>query len=232
MENTLVQEPVKMTYNMYKRNKYSNQTKKEEIINVLTHGIGVGLSITALVLLVVFASIQGNPWKIVSFSIYGASLIILYTVSTCYHIVKSDKKKKLFQMLDHVSIFLLIAGSYTPFVLVPLRGAWGWTIFGIVWGIALFGITAKIILGNKHEFVMVICYLIMGWVIVIAAKPLFEVLSTSGIIWLAIGGLSYSLGTIFFMAEKIPYHHAIWHMFVLGGSVCQFFSIFYHVLFN
>lgn len=222
MEKTLVLEA--------KRNPYSNQTKKEEMLNVITHSIGIGLSISALVLLVVYAVYQASAWKIVSVSIYGSSLIILYTVSTIYHIVKKDNYKQFLQLLDHCSIFLLIAGSYTPFVLVNLRDAWGWSLFGVVWAIAIAGIALKIKFGNRYEFVMVILYLVMGWLVVVAIKPLLSVLSVMGFVWLGVGGLSYSLGVIFFMAEKIPYHHAIWHLFVLGGSICQFFSIFYHVI--
>ncbi len=214
--------------------KYSSvngQTRSEEISNAVSHGLGIGLSIAAVVILVVYASQLGDPWKIVSFSIYGASLVILYSVSTIYHTIKDGKNKKILQVLDHSSIFILIAGSYTPFVLVNMRGPWGWTLFGLIWAIAICGIILK--LSNKHisEKATVIIYLIMGWLIVIPIHKLIETLSLMGTIWLLIGGVSYSLGVIFFFLDrKVKYAHFIFHLFILGGSISHFFGIFFHVL--
>ncbi len=214
-----------------KRNPISNQTKHEEIANVVIHGIGVALSIAALSILVVFASMKGDPWKIVSFSIYGATLVILYTASTLYHSIKSISKKKFFQLLDHVSIYLLIAGTYTPFVLVVLRGGWGWSIFGIIWGLAIAGIIVKLTIGTGGDRLSTVIYLAMGWLIVIAFHRLLDVLPFMGIVWLAIGGLCYSFGTIFFLLDnKLPFNHTIWHVFVLGGSITHFFGIALYVL--
>jgi hemolysin III len=205
-------------------------TRGEEIANSITHGIGAGLSIAALTILVVFSSIKGDVWRVVSFSIYGACLSILYTASTLYHSFRSEKVKRFFQIIDHASIYLLIAGTYTPFTLVLLRGGWGWSLFGIIWGLALLGVVFKIFFINRFEILSTLVYLSMGWLIVIAFKPAIEHIPVGGLYWLLGGGVSYSLGVIFFLWEKIKYHHAIWHLFVLGGSICHFFAILLYVL--
>ncbi len=202
----------------------------DELINSITHGIGAALGIAALVLLVVFSSLYGNVWHIVSFTIYGVTLVILYTASTLFHSVRNIRVKYKLNKFDHASIFLLIAGTYTPFTLVTLRGPWGWTIFGIIWGIAILGILSKIFFMSRTRSYSAYIYLAMGWVIIIAIKPLIENLSTGGLIWLAAGGLSYSLGVIFFLWKKLPFSHGIWHLFVIGGSICHFFAIFLHLL--
>jgi hemolysin III len=205
-------------------------SKGEEIANSITHGIGVGLSIAGLTILVVFASIRGDVWRIVSFSVYGACLTILYTASTLYHSFRSEKVKRFFQILDHASIYLLIAGTYTPFTLVLLRGGWGWSLFGVIWGLAFLGIVFKIFFINRFEILSTLVYLLMGWLIVIAFKPAIDNIPIGGLYWLLAGGLSYSLGVVFFLWERIKYHHAIWHLFVLGGSICHFFAILFYVL--
>jgi len=203
---------------------------KEEIANVITHGLGLALSVVALVLLVVFASLQADAWKIVSFSIYGVSLIILYLASTLFHGAKNLRKKVKLNKFDHSAIYVLIAGTYTPFTLVTLRGPWGWTIFGIVWGLAIAGIIYKIYFYSaKYRAISAIIYILMGWIIVIAIKPLVNNLSTPGLICLVIGGLSYSLGVIFYLWRKLPYSHPIFHLFVLGGSIAHFFGILLYV---
>ncbi|MBN2237737.1 MAG: hemolysin III family protein [Bacteroidales bacterium] len=204
--------------------------KKEEILNVTTHGIGFLLSIAALVLLVVFASLYGNAWHIVSYSIYGASLVTLYLASTLFHWSTKPSRRKKLNVFDHASIYVLIAGTYTPLLLVTLRGPWGWSLFGVVWGMAIIGIVLKFFFTGRYNTISTIAYVIMGWVVIIALKPLIESLSTPGLIWLTIGGISYSVGAIFYLVNRIPYNHAIFHLFVLGGSIAHFVTIFWYVL--
>lgn len=203
----------------------TKQSLGEEIANSITHGIGVGLSIAALVILVIFAARISDVWKVVSFSIYGATMIALFMASTLYHAFPQPKVKKFFHILDHSSIFLLIAGTYTPITIGTMRGGWGWTMFGIIWGLTLVGICLKIFAMSKLKWVSTIVYLAMGWLIIIAIKPLMSVVSKTVLMWMAIGGLCYSLGVIFYIAKKLPYHHAIWHLFVLGGAISHFFGM-------
>ena len=200
-------------------------TKKEEIINAITHGIGAGLSIAALVILIVFSALKGTVWHVVSFSIYGATLVILYLESTLYHSITNGKVKKLFRKFDHMSIFLLIAGTYTPFCLTILRGKLGWTIFGIVWGCTVLGVILKAFYTGKKELVSTILYIVMGWLIIIAIKPLYLSMTFKGFMLLLIGGVLYTAGTYFFSKDEIPYNHGIWHLFVMAGSICHFFSV-------
>ncbi len=201
------------------------QTLGEEIANSITHGIGAALSIAALVILVVLGAKYGDAWRIVSFSVYGFTLFILYLVSTLYHSITNKRVKYFFEILDHSSIFLLIAGTYTPITLVPMRGPWGWTMFGIIWAMAIVGIIMKIFLIGKYKIFSLLVYLSMGWLIIIAFKPMLQMVPKGLIIWLFIGGLSYSLGIIFYAFKKVPYFHFIWHLFVLGGSISHFFGI-------
>ena len=203
---------------------------KEEIASSITHGVGVALAVAALVILVVFASIQGNPWKIVSFSIYGASMILLYMASTFYHAFQKPGVKNVFKIFDHASIYILIAGTYTPFTLVTIRGGWGWSIFGIIWGLAITGVVFKVLFIHRFKLVSTLLYVLMGWFIVIAMKKVIANLDTMGLIWLIIGGVSYTGGVFFYLNDKIKFNHAIWHLFVLGGSICHFFAILFHVL--
>jgi hemolysin III len=198
----------------------------EELANTLTHGAGIGLSIVGLVLLVVRAVMYGDAWQVVSFSIFGSSLILLYLASTLYHGFRAPRVKEILRIFDHSAIYLLIAGTYTPFLLVTIRGPWGWSLFGTIWGLALLGITFIIIFGPKYDLISTLFYLLMGWVVVIAIKPLLAALPVGGIIWLIAGGLAYSLGVIFYAWEKLPYNHAIWHGFVLAGSFAHFFAVF------
>lgn len=203
---------------------------REEIANAISHGIGVLLSIAALVLLVVNAAMYGDIWHIVSFSIYGASLVILYSCSTLLHSFQNKKVKDVFEILDHAAIYLLIAGSYTPYLLVTLRGPLGWSIFGIIWGLAFSGMILKIFYVKRFILISTLCYILMGWLIVFAFKPLYSNLAFGGIVWLVIGGLLYTFGSLFYVWRRVPYHHAIWHLFVLAGSICHFFSIIRYVL--
>lgn len=204
-----------------------NFTKGEEITNAIIHGIGAGLSIAALVVLIVFASLYGNVWFIVSFTIYGVTLVILYMSSTLYHSFPKGKVKDIFEIFDLSSIYLLIAGTYTPFTLISLRGRLGWTIFAIVWGISIFGIIFKVFWVKKFVILSTSLYIAMGWLIVFILKPLMISMSKISIIYLVIGGLLYTLGTFFYVYRKFKYHHAIWHIFVLGGSICHFFTILF-----
>ncbi len=202
----------------------------EELANRLTHGVGALLSLAGLVLMVVYSALHGDAWVITSTAIYGASLVILYTASTLYHTVTSDRWRRFFQKLDHAAIFLLIAGTYTPFTLGPLRGGWGWTLFGIVWGFAVIGIVLKLFFAGRADVLSTIAYLVMGWLVVIAVKPLLAALP-AGALWLLLsGGLCYSLGTIFYLWEKLPYNHAVWHLWVLGGSVCHWAAVFGYIV--
>ncbi|SHJ97977.1 hemolysin III [Clostridium amylolyticum] len=200
-------------------------TKQEEIVNAITHGAGVALAIAALVILIVFSALKGTPWHVVSFSIYGATLVILYLGSTLYHSLTNKKAKSLFRKFDHMSIYLLIAGTYTPFCLTVLRGYIGWIIFGIVWGCTILGVTLKAITIGKREWLSTMLYIMMGWLIVIAIKTLYIKMPLSGLVYLILGGLSYTGGAYFFMKDKLKFNHGIWHLFVLAGSVFHFFSV-------
>lgn len=202
------------------------QSLGEEIANSITHGIGAALGTAALTILVVFAALKGDAWRVVSFSIYGASLVILYTSSTLFHAFTHKKTKRYFRMMDLSAIFLLIAGTYTPITLLPLRGTgWGWTMFGLIWGMAFMGILFKTFFYGKYEKLSIIFYVLMGWLVVIAIKPMLANLPTGLLIWIAIGGLSYTIGIIFLAWTKFPYSHTVWHLFVLGGSISHFFGI-------
>lgn len=202
----------------------------EEIANSVTHGVGVVLSIGGLAILTAFASVLGNAWHIVSSSIFGATLILLYASSTLYHSIQLPRVKRVLQVIDHSAIFLLIAGTYTPFTLVTLRGAWGWTIFGVVWGLAVTGIIFQVTRLRKWPVISLALYVGMGWVVVVATKPLLAAIDPRGLLLLLLGGLSYTAGIVFYVWRRLPYHHAIWHMFVLAGSALHFFAILFYVI--
>ncbi len=208
----------------------SEYTHHEEIANSLTHGIGILLSIVGLAVLVRFSTLRGDAWHIVSCSIYGATLVLLYTASTLYHSVPIPRIKGLLRTIDHSAIYLLIAGTYTPFMLVNLRGPWGWSIFGTIWGIAILGIILKTTSFGRLPGVSLGFYLTMGWIIVIAIKPMLAVLDKGGLELLILGGLAYTVGVVFYVWEKLPYSHAIWHLFVLAGSAFHFFAILFYVI--
>ena len=198
---------------------------REEIASSVTHGIGAGLSVAGLTLLVVLAAIYGDVWRVVSFSIFGSTLVILYLASTLYHSFQNPRIKRVLRVLDHASIYLLIAGSYTPFLLVSMRGVWGWTLFGIVWGLALMGVAFKVFFIGRYEVLATAAYVLMGWLCVIAFKEMLVKVPPGGMIFLIIGGVVYTAGVIFYAWEKLPYNHAIWHLFVMGGSFCHFFAV-------
>lgn len=200
-------------------------TKGEEVANAVTHGIGALLSIAALVILIVFSAIQGTAWHVVSFTIFGVTLFILYLESTLYHSITNKRAKRLFRKFDHMSIFLLIAGTYTPFCLTVLRGPVGWTIFGIVWGSTILGIVLKAFYTGKKDTLSTSLYIVMGWLIVIAIKTLYIKMTFNGFLFLVLGGVLYTVGAFFYSKNKITFNHGIWHLFVLGGSAFHFFSV-------
>ena len=196
-----------------------------ERLNAISHLIGTVLAATGATVLVVLAARQGDPWKIVSFSIYGAMLLALYTLSTLYHSTR-DRVKDVFRKLDHCSIYLLIAGTYTPFGLVTLRGAWGWSLLGAIWGLAILGIVQEAWLAKGFRILSVIIYVLMGWLSLIVVKPLVTTLTPAGFAWLAAGGLFYTGGIVFFaLDEKLRHGHGIWHVFVLAGSASHYLAI-------
>ena len=208
----------------------SAYTPREELANRLTHGLGVVFSIAGLVLMVVFATLHGDAWHVVSTAIFGGTLVLLYASSTLYHSFGSEPHKRVLQKFDHAAIFLLIAGTYTPFVLVTLRGAWGWSLFGVVWGLAVIGVALKFWFAGRFRFVSTGIYLGMGWLVMIALKPLVAALPAAGLRLLIAGGLCYTGGAVFYLWKRLPYHHAIWHLFVLGGSACHWAAVFYYVI--
>lgn len=206
------------------------QTKLEEQLNAWSHGIGAALGIVALVLLIVFSNDESKPWSLFSVIIYGISIIILFLSSTLYHAVKGEKLKHNFRIVDHISIYLLIAGTYTPVLLILLRDSHGWTLFWVVWGIAAFGLILKLFFTGRFELFSTLLYLVMGWLIVFDFSNLSDAIGPTGVLWLFAGGLSYTVGIIFYAIQRIPYNHVIWHLFVLGGAICHFFMIFNHVI--
>jgi hemolysin III len=205
-------------------------TAGEEIASSVTHGIGAGLSVAALVVLVVGSALAGDPWRVVSFSIFGTCLVLLYLASMLYHAFRAPRLKRIFRVFDHVAIFLLIAGTYTPIALVSLGGGWGWTLFGLIWGLAVLGILLEVFFMDRVRWLTMVVYLGMGWLVVIAIKPLVAALPSGALIWLAAGGLAYTGGVAFYLWRKLPYNHAIWHLFVMGGSTCHFFAFLIYVL--
>ncbi|MDR5597959.1 PAQR family membrane homeostasis protein TrhA [Paenibacillus larvae] len=203
---------------------------REEIANAISHGIGVLLSIGALAALIFYSVQYGDAWHIVSVSIFGASLILLYLCSTLVHSITYKPTKDIFEIMDHSAIYVLIAGTYTPFLLVSLRGTIGWTLFSIIWALALAGIVFKIFYCKKFIVLSTLLYIAMGWLIIFAIKPLAQQLTAGGMIWLVSGGILYTVGTIFYVWRRVPFHHAIWHLFVLAGSVCHFSVVLFYVV--
>lgn len=208
------------------------QTPGEELANSITHGLGVVLSVAALSVLVTLAAIFGDVWRVVSFSVYGAALVVLYLSSTFYHAFRPGRVKRALHVVDHASIYILIAGTYTPFMLVTMRGPWGWTVFGIIWGLALGGIVLKVFFVGRARFFSIGLYVAMGWLIVLVAKPALAAIPSGGVVWIVFGGLAYTGGLAFYAWERLPYSHTVWHMFVLCGSICHFFAVLFYVLPN
>lgn len=211
-----------------KRNTFYNPI--EEKWNVRSHAFGLVLSIIALVLLVVFASKEGTIKHIVSFSIYGASLIVLYSASTFYHYTQSPRLRHKLNIFDHAAIYILIAGTYTPFTLVVLKGWMGWTLFGISWGLAIIGVILKLFFTGRFDKISTLAYVLMGWLIIFAIKPLMQNLPLEGLIWLLSGGVFYTIGALIYSFKNLKFNHAIFHIFVLFGSFCHFMAIFFYVL--
>jgi hemolysin III len=198
----------------------------EEVANAVTHGFGLVASLAALPLLIVVAARQGDAWAIVGASVFGASLVTVYATSTIYHSLRLGPSKELWRRLDHAAIYLLIAGTYTPFTLGALRGPWGWSLFGVVWGVAALGIGAKVVFGPRLKMLSTVAYLAMGWLVIIAIRPLLARVGWGGVGWLLAGGVAYSLGVIFYARdEKLRFGHSVWHLFVLGGSVCHAIAV-------
>ncbi|MBL0162804.1 MAG: hemolysin III family protein [Xanthomonadales bacterium] len=208
---------------------HPHYTRGEEIASSLSHALGIVLGIAGLAVLAAFAALHGGAWRIVSVSIYGATLILLFTASTLYHAVPNPGAKPLLRLLDHSAIFLLIAGTYTPFALISLRGPWGWSLFAIVWTLAIIGIALEL-RHVRNRVAAALLYLGMGWVGVFAIKPMIANIEPGGLWLLLGGGLCYTLGVPFYLWKRLPYNHALWHVFVLAGSVLQFFSILLYVL--
>lgn len=198
-----------------------NQHWKTELANTVTHGLGVVASIAALTLLVIVAARGGDPWEVVGVSIFGTTLILLYLSSTLYHAVEHPVVKNRLKVLDHSAIYLLIAGTYTPFMIGVLRGGWGWSMFGVIWGLAVAGVVFKLFLTGRYPRLSTFIYVLMGWLVLIAAVPMFTLMTGETLAWLVAGGVTYTAGTAFYHNQRIPQAHAIWHLFVLGGSVCH-----------
>ncbi len=203
---------------------------KEEIFNSVTHGIGFFLSIAGLVLLVTLSVMKGMGWHIAACTIYGVSMMLLYLSSTLYHSIPNPSAKYVFKIMDHCSIFLLIAGTYTPFLMITLHGSWGWSLFIVIWSLAFIGIIMKIVFINRFKILSTVIYLLMGWIVMVAIKPLLNTLPFAGFMWLLAGGLFYSGGVVFYMWKKLPLSHGIWHLFVLAGSICHFIAVLFYVI--
>jgi hemolysin III len=202
----------------------------EEFANSVTHGVGLGLSLAGLVVLIILTALRGTTWHVVSCTIYGSTLVILYAASTLYHSIQSARAKRVLRIIDHGAIYLLIAGTYTPFTLVNLRGGLGWTLFGVVWGLAALGIVFKVFHVDRFPIASTLVYLSMGWLVVIAWKPMITLIPLGGIALIAAGGAAYTLGVFFYAAKRIPYNHAIWHVFVLAGSIFHYVAVLLYVL--
>ena len=206
------------------------ETLGEEIASAITHGIGTAFSIVGLTLLLLWAARLDDMWRVVSVSVYGSALVFLYLASTLYHAIQHLTTKRLFHILDHVGIFLLIAGTYTPIVLIKMRDGQGWLFFGVIWGLAVIGSVVKAFFTGRFTNLSTFAYVAMGWLSLFLVKSLSVALGLGGMVWLVAGGLSYSLGVIPFLWERLPFNHAIWHLFVIGGSVCHYVLIYQYVL--
>jgi hemolysin III len=201
----------------------------EEIANSVTHGVGAVLATAGVAVLVTLAARRGTAWHVVGCSVFGATLVLLYVASTLYHAITAPRAKRVLRALDHAGILFLIAGTYTPFTLVTLRGPWGWTLFGIVWGLAGLGLLLELAT-RRHRTAAVALYLVMGWTVVIAMRPLVSGLASGGLILLVLGGVAYTAGVAFYTWQRLPYHHSLWHGFVLAGSAAHFFAVLFYVV--
>jgi len=206
-----------------------DRTSIEELANAITHGVGLVLSLIGFVVLLVLALVRGGPWQIAGCAIYGVTLVSLYAASTLYHSASSLRLKRTLLIFDHCAIYLLIAGTYTPFLLVNLRGPWGWSLFGVVWGLALAGVLFKFWFAGHFPVLSTSFYVLMSWVGIVAVKPVLAHIPASGVLWLAVGGLMYMLGVVFYAVRRIPFNHVIWHLLVMAGSTCHYVAILYAV---
>jgi len=205
------------------------QTKLEEQLNSISHGVGALLGIAGLILLIVFNT-NKTDWSLFSVIVYGVSIIVLFTASTLYHAVRGERRKHYFRIVDHISIYLLIAGTYTPVLLITLEQSLGWTLFWLVWGIAGFGVILKLFFTGRFEILSTLLYLVMGWLIVFDFSNLSEAIGSSGTLWFFAGGMFYTVGILFYALQRIPYNHVIWHVFVLAGAICHFFLVLFFVI--
>lgn len=205
-------------------------TLGEEIAHAITHGLGAVLAIVGLCVLVARSAVYGDIWHLVSSSVFGATLVMMYAASTLYHSIPLPRAKHVLRIIDHSTIYLLIAGTYTPFTLVTLHGVWGWSLFAFTWGLAIVGVLFKLVATGRYEKLSVSVYLLMGWCVLAAIKPLYHALPTGGLLLLLAGGLSYSGGVAFYTWQSLRYHHAIWHVFVLAGSMLHFFAVLFYVI--
>jgi len=205
-------------------------SRGEEIANWVTHGIGLAASVVGLTLLIVYSSLRGDAWHVVSFTVFGLSLLILYTVSTIYHAGRNERARLFLRKLDHAAIFLVIAGTYTPFLLTHLRGPWGWSLFGVVWGLCGAGAVFQLFFGSRYRVVSILAYLFLGWLIVVALQPMITQVPHGGLWLLLAGGLCYTFGVVFYLWRRLRYHHAVWHGFVLGGSTCHYLAVLLFLL--
>lgn len=205
-------------------------SEEEELANRLTHSLAAAISLVGIVFLVTAASRTGDPYRIVSSAIFCGSLTIFYIISTLYHTIRSPKSRYVFRVLDHAGIYLVIAGTYTPFTLVSLRESSGWVLFGVVWGLAIAGVIFKSFMTHRLAFLAPVFYIALGWLIVVDLEGLLTLVPIKGVIWLVAGGLFYTVGIIFYAIDQIPYNHAIWHVFVIAGSLCHYFSILWYVV--
>ncbi|MDO8835230.1 MAG: hemolysin III family protein [Vicinamibacterales bacterium] len=206
------------------------QTVGEEIANSVTHGAGLVAAIVGFVAMVVAALTRGDIWVTIACVVYGTTLVLLYLSSTLYHALARTRAREVLRRIDHSAIYLLIAGTYTPFVLVSLRGPWGWSLFGVSWGLAVIGIVVKAVLGQRWPAISTTVYILMGWLVIVAVGPLFRHVPGGAIAWLFAGGLAYTGGVVFFAWERLRYSHAIWHLFVLTGSVCHYVAVMGYIV--
>ncbi len=202
----------------------------EEIAHSVSHGVGALLAIAALTILVAFAALRGSSWHVVSCAVFGTTLVLLYSASTLYHAIPGVRVKRVLQILDHSAIYLLIAGTYTPFALVNLRGSWGWALFGVLWGLAVLGIVLSAVAMHRFRRVCLSLYVVMGWSAAAVAGPMLENIDLGGILLLLAGGLAYTFGIAFYLMHGLPYHHMIWHLMVVAGSVLHFFAVLFYVI--